>query len=282
MRRLIVVGSLTGAPGVTTTALALAAAWPSEADGGVRPVVVEANVWGGDLVVRFGLPPAPGLLDVAASARQTHPGSLLGAVSELACGVRAVTAPAGRGPCTEAVRLLAAERGRHMLKGDDGDRGTVLLDVGRIDEVAGPLLAAADHIVLVARGDVEALAHVYAYGLEGDHRAGQLTLAVVGASPYPRDEITAALGMERAVFLPWDEKTVTAMVRCRRAMPRVSGFRASSLLAASRSLGLRLSGAGTLRYAGLAGVAGRSAIVPAVIGQAPAGLIEPQADGSGS
>ncbi|PGH46923.1 hypothetical protein CRI70_31210, partial [Streptomyces sp. Ru87] len=114
MRRLVVLGSVTGAPGVTTTALALAAAWPPDGDGGVRPVVVEADGSGGDLLIRFGLPPSPSLLDVAAAAGQPYPGSLLGAASELPFGVRAVVAVPGRGPCGEAVRLLDTEGGRRV------------------------------------------------------------------------------------------------------------------------------------------------------------------------
>ena len=70
MRRLVAVASVKGAPGVTTTALALAAAWPAAVDGGVRPVVVEADAAGGDVAARLGLPHAPGLLDVAVAARR--------------------------------------------------------------------------------------------------------------------------------------------------------------------------------------------------------------------
>src|SRR5689334_8533762 len=109
------VASVSGAPGVTTTALALTAAWPPEADGGVRPVMVEADGSGGDLMMRFGLPSAPSLLDVAAAVGKPHPGSLLGAVSELPFGVRVVAAVPGRRPCTGAVRLLASEGGRRVL-----------------------------------------------------------------------------------------------------------------------------------------------------------------------
>ncbi|MFF4960223.1 MinD/ParA family protein [Streptomyces sp. NPDC001222] len=240
MRRLVVVGSVTGAPGVTTTALAVAAAWPSEADGGVRPVVVEADVSGGDLMIRFGLPAVPSLLDVAAAAGQSHPGSLLGAMSELPFGVRAVIAVPGRGPCREAVRLLAGEGGQRVLLGDDHDRGTVLLDVGRLSGDVAALLAAADQMVLVTRGGAESLTHVSACGLDAEACAGRLTLAVVGPCPYPAVEIADTLGIQRVLMVPWDAKSVTAMNNSRPGALRT--LRLPPLMAAARRLARQLAG----------------------------------------
>ncbi|MFD9208744.1 MinD/ParA family protein [Streptomyces sioyaensis] len=241
MRRLVVVGSVTGAPGVTTTALALAAGWPPEADGGVRPVVVEADGSGGDLMMRFGLPSAPSLLDVAAAAGKPQPGSLLGAVGELPFGVRVVVAVPGRRPCTEAVRLLATEGGRRVLLGAEDEQGTALLDAGRLGDDVEPLLHAADHVVLVTRGGAEPLTHVSTYGLDAEAFAGRLTLAIVGPCPYPQDEITASLGMDRVVFLPWDAKAAAAMNRPRRGALQTTGFRVPPLMAAARTLARQLA-----------------------------------------
>ncbi|MEV6057670.1 hypothetical protein [Streptomyces sp. NPDC052107] len=241
MRRLIVVGSITGAPGVTTTALALAAVWPSEADGGVRPVMVEADSSGGDLMIRFGLPSAPSLLDVAAAARLRYPGSLLGAASELPFGVRAVAAVPGRGPCRESVRLLAGEAGQRVLRGDLHDRGTVVLDVERLGDDVEPLVAAADRIVLVTRGGAEPLTHVSAYGLNAGACAGRLTLAVVGPCPYPAEEIANTLGIGHVVFLPWDAKGVAAVSNPMQSALRIAGFRPSPLMTAARMLARQLA-----------------------------------------
>ncbi|MFF3517385.1 MinD/ParA family protein [Streptomyces sp. NPDC002573] len=238
----MVVASVTGAPGVTTTALAVAAAWPADAGGGVRPVVVEADVSGGDLMIRFGLPAAPSLLDVAAAAGQPYPGSLLGAVRELPFGVRAVIAVPGRGPCREAVRLLAGEGGRRVLLGDDHDGGTVLLDVGRLSGDVEPLLAAADRMVLVTRGGAESLTHVSACGLDAEACAGRLTLAVVGPCPYPAVEIADTLGIQRVLMVPWDTKSVTAMNNSRPGALRTSGLRLPPLMAAARTLACQLAG----------------------------------------
>ncbi|MEU6512107.1 hypothetical protein [Streptomyces sp. NPDC046942] len=226
---------------MTTTALALAAAWPPEVDGGVRPVMVEADSSGGDLMIRFGLPSAPSLLDVAAAAGQPYPGSLLGAASELPCGVRAVVGVPGRGPCREAVRLLAGEAGRRVLLGDGHDWGTVVLDAGRLGEHIEPLLAAADRVVLVTRGGAEPLTHVSVCGLHADACAGRLTLAVVGPCPYPAAEIANTLGIERVVFLPWDAKGVAAMNTHKQSVLRVTGFRPSPLMTAAHVLARQLA-----------------------------------------
>lgn len=240
MRRLLVIGAVTGAPGVTTTALALASVWPPELDGGVRPVVVEADPSGGDLLIRFGLPSSPSLLDVAAAARQPHPGSLLGAASELPSGVRAVVAVPGRGPCREAVRLLASAAGRGVLMGDARDRGTVVLDVGRLTEDVQPLLDAADHVVLVARGGAEPLMHVSASGPGVGAYGRRPTLAVVGPCPYATEEIAQALEIGGVVFLPWDTKSVAALNGLRRTSRGAGRFRLPPLMGAARALARRV------------------------------------------
>ncbi|MCC9738530.1 hypothetical protein [Streptomyces sp. MNU89] len=226
---------------MTTTALALTAAWPVEADGGVRPVMVEADGSGGDLMIRFGLPTAPSLLDVAATAGQLYPGSLLGAASELPCGVRTVVAVPGRGPCGQAVRLLAGEAGLRVLRGEADERGTVLLDLGRLGEDIQPFMDAADQVVLVTRGGAEPLTHVSAYGLDADRHAGRLTLAVVGPSPYPAEEIATSLGIRHVAFLPWDARTVAALNSLKPGALRGAGFRRPPLIAAVRALACRLA-----------------------------------------
>jgi hypothetical protein len=238
---------------VTTTALALAATWPLGGDGGVRPVVVEAAVWGGGLTARFGLPHTPGLLDVAATVRKPHPGSLLGAVAELPFGVRAVIAPVGRRPCLEAVRLLDTAAGRRVLLGEQDEEGTVLVDVGHISEDVKGLVEAADEVVLVARGGAEALTHVYAYAQDPVAQAAQVTLAVIGPCPYPQQEIAGALGIGRVALLPWDVRAAAVLGGQRRGALRSSGFRKPPLMSAARSLARRLAGLEESAPDGLAG-----------------------------
>ncbi|MFE2447764.1 MinD/ParA family protein [Streptomyces sp. NPDC059426] len=265
------VGSIKGAPGVTTAVLALAAAWPERADGGVRPVVVEADVSGGDLAVRFGVPHTPGLLDVATSARKERPGSLLAATTELPFGVRAVASPAGGRACTEAVRVVAGSVQRVLL-GDQGDRGTVVLDVGRIGKDAEGLLEAAEAVVLVARGGADALAHAYAYLAEAGPRAERHVLAVVGPCPYAAGEITATLGVSRVVFLPWDTKAADALAGKTHSALRTSGWRALRLMTAAGDWARQLNGTGEVAVKGLSGALAGLGPVPAPGGHLRRGL----------
>jgi hypothetical protein len=240
VRRLVVVGSVSGAPGVTTSALALAAGWPVQADAGVRPVMVEADGCGGDVMIRFGLPPTPSLLDVAAAAGRLHPGSLLGAVHDLPFGVRVVPAVPGRGPCTQAVRVLAGEAGRRLLLGEETDRGTVLLDVGRLTEDVQPLVEVADHTVVVTRGAAEALTHVSQYLPESRLPLGRLTLAVVGPCPYKGDDVAGALGVPQVLFLPWDVKGASALCGAGEGDRGLRRLRRQPLVAALEALAGRL------------------------------------------
>ncbi|MEV0112545.1 hypothetical protein AB0H77_04695 [Streptomyces sp. NPDC050844] len=244
MRRLVVFGSVKGAPGVTTSVLALAAAWPVAKDRGVRPVAVEADCSGGDVAVRFGVPHTPGLLDVATAARQPCPGSVLGAAGELPFGVRVVAAPAGHGTCTEAVRLLAAESGRRVLTGEASDTGTVLVDVGRLREEVKGLWAAADSAVLVTRGEADALAHAYAYLLDRDLHARPVVVAVVGQCRYSSAEIRDALGLDHVVLLPWDPRAAQILAGRSQAELRRHGWRTPSLMTAAGRMAEHIHGPG--------------------------------------
>ena len=62
---LVVLCSAHGSPGVTTTALALAATWPENR----RCLLVEADPFGGVIGARYGLGDTPGLSSLAAGAR---------------------------------------------------------------------------------------------------------------------------------------------------------------------------------------------------------------------
>ncbi|MDG4856760.1 hypothetical protein P8605_01025 [Streptomyces sp. T-3] len=211
MRRLIVIGSVKGAPGVTTTALALAAVWPSSADGGVRPVVVEADAQGGAVAVRFARPYSPGLLDVAAAARRPQPGSLLGAVQELPFGVRVVVSPVGATACAEAVRMLGAGKAALVGGAEEDVRGTVLVDAGDLGEDAEGLVAGAERLLLVSRGGADELAHVFARCQAMGPSAQSVLLIVVGPCSYTAPDIISAVGVGEVRFLPWDGKTAAVL-----------------------------------------------------------------------
>lgn len=137
---LIAIGSVKGSPGVTSTALALAAAWP-------RPVVLlETDPAGGDLAYRcnaaHGGPLAPhkGLLKLAASVRAgvTAAESVNAQAERLACGVDVIqgvtSAAQGRGIARLWPMIAAAcVSVEHDVIADVGrlDRTTPVMDLVR-------------------------------------------------------------------------------------------------------------------------------------------------------
>jgi hypothetical protein len=150
---LIAVAADKGAPGVTTTALALAAVWP-------RPVLLaECDPAGGDLVYRLPaadggrLDPRRGLLSLAVAARRglrpqqiwEHVQKLNGGLDVLA-GVTNADQGAG-------LNLLWGPVGRVLAASAEAD---VIADCGRLG-VDGPhydLLAEAALVVLVTRASL--------------------------------------------------------------------------------------------------------------------------------
>ena len=153
---LIVIAADKGAPGVTTTALALAAVWP-------RPVLLaECDPSGGDLVYRFpaahggSLDPRRGLVTLAVAARRgLQPGQLWEHTQKMAGGLDVLTG------------VTNAEQGAGLgtLWGPLGglftamSGGDVIADCGRLG-ADGPqydLVAQAAVVLLVTRpnaGDV--------------------------------------------------------------------------------------------------------------------------------
>ena len=153
---LIVIAADKGAPGVTTTALALAAVWP-------RPVLLaECDPSGGDLVYRFpaadgsALDPRRGLMTLAVAARRgLQPRQLWEHTQKLSGGLDVLTG------------VINAEQGASLgtLWGPLGDLfaalpgGDVIADCGRLGADGRPydLLPRASAVLLVTRpnpGDV--------------------------------------------------------------------------------------------------------------------------------
>src|SRR5262247_1165255 len=99
---MIAVGSVKGAPGATTFALAVAVCWPA------RAVLVEADPAGGDLGGRFGVPDTQGLAGLAVQARNDpDPGLWQAFAQRLRVGADVVIAPASGGQAAAAVAALA-------------------------------------------------------------------------------------------------------------------------------------------------------------------------------
>ena len=186
----ILLCSLSGAPGVTTTAVALAVGWPGD---GRTPVVVEADACGGDMAARFALPYTPGLVELAGAARRrSDTGQLLAEHTQRLAFARdtveVVLAPPGGAQARVALPALTAPGG--VLAGDDTH--LVLVDAGRIDPAgpAWPLLSTVDTVLVLVPSRVEGLARLEAALPELRHAAaGRLLVVLTAADRYTPAEV---------------------------------------------------------------------------------------------
>jgi hypothetical protein len=217
--------------GVTTTVAALAAVWPAER----RPVVIELDPAGGTLAASCGLRVTPGLVSFAtASRRRMAPGGLWAHCQPLPCGGAVVVGPPSAAQAQRALKLLTDSAGQ--LGDVDGD---VLADCGRLDPTspARVMFDGADMEVLLVRPQLPDLHHLAAW-LEdtGSARREQVRVVLVGAGPYPAEEVRAAMGVEIAGQLPHDPSGVARLAEPPAA--RASGR--SPLLRSARSLATTL------------------------------------------
>ena len=171
--------------GATTTAVSLAAGWPTEA------ILIEADPAGGDLAAWFDVPPT--FTDLV-----TRADGVAGWEQHVQLAANGLQVVAGAPRAREAVRSVAeSDPIARLLAASEAT--TAIVDVGRIDPatVWNPLLIVADVLVMVHRqaqqsaraaavrlqrlaDDVASLAHL---------ACRQRVVAVIGPRPYGPDEI---------------------------------------------------------------------------------------------
>lgn len=196
----VALASAKGSPGVTTTAIALAARWPSPR----QAVVMELDPAGGDIGAWFGLSGEPGVGSLAAGSRRgVAAGSLLDHCQHLPGGLRVVVGPPGAEQARRAVAMLAPTLPSASHGGEDVD---VLADCGRLDEgsPATDVVRHADVAVLVSRADVAALGHLAALVAALLPACQSLGVLMVGRGPYPPAEVSEAIGTDVVGVLPYD------------------------------------------------------------------------------
>jgi MinD-like ATPase involved in chromosome partitioning or flagellar assembly len=185
---IIALASAKGAPGVTTTTLAMAGVWSG------RVVVAECDPFGGTIAARFGLPPSPGLLSLASQSRhQLRAESLLSHMQRLPPG----GVPVLLGVQTFEQAMAVGQTWSLLPPALAGLGVDVLVDCGRLlpDAPSQAVLEAADLVLLVTRPTVEDIAHLERRlgVLEEDGRTAGV--ALVGEAPYDRrtvaDRLTA-------------------------------------------------------------------------------------------
>ena len=229
---IVAVCSAKGSPGVTSTALTLAAVWS-------RPVVLlEADPTGGDLALRcraHGGGPvaeAPNVLGLAAAARSSQPGSLSQYTQLLASGV----------PVIQGVTSLAQGRGlaglwapiAQVCRDVDID---IVVDLGRLDSAA-PVMAmvtVADRVLVACTASLESVLHTRELVAElasivGPSARKQVMPLVIGPAKHARadradvDEVITAQGapVAPAVHLPLDHPALVRLEGGEKAEARLS------------------------------------------------------------
>ena len=201
----LAVGAAKGAPGVTTTVMALASQWPAHRE----PVVIEADPAGGDLVARLavltgeagGVTETPSTVQLAAASRSGVTDRLLLEHFQRLPGpgeLRALVAPPGPfAAATALAALTAAGLGQCLAEQTAFD---VLVDLGRLDpgSPALELAAGADQFVVVVRPTLESVLHTRHLLTSLGALAARTQVVVIGDRPYTPAEVAEGVGGRRA------------------------------------------------------------------------------------
>lgn len=185
---IVTVGSIRGAPGATSWALLLAAAWPREFDG--SRVVLEADPIGGVVGARYGLGVEPGAVQLVTSLRRNGTGGLHveGFGRAVDAGLFVVPGPE-TGEKARSVWLESAGPVAARVAADDS---AWFVDVGRTDE-SNPSLAFVDHakvalLVVGPRSEDLVQAPVRVDALR--RRSAAVAVVICGHCAFDRKEVT--------------------------------------------------------------------------------------------
>lgn len=203
---LVVCASLSGAPGVSSMAVGMAARWPQQ-----PALLLEADPSGGVLAARFGLAQQPGLASLAAQMRHGDAGDMAAHAQRLPLGCDVVTGPGSAETAAGAIAILAA----HADTALRALAPVVVADAGRLylGSPATPLLAAADAVLLVTTPSIEDIDHLDARmpTLRDTARWGRLGVVLTGKGPFGRDEVAERLGVPVVGDLPRDRWGAAAL-----------------------------------------------------------------------
>jgi hypothetical protein len=263
-----------GAPGVTTSALALTWTWSR------RVLLAECDPAGGSVMAGYlqGQVPADrGLMPLTVAALRS--GQLTDRLWEhlvdldpphrrrlLLPGLSSASQAASLGPLWDGFAALFRSL-EYVEPGYD-----VLVDCGRLGgDTPWPLLRAADLVALVVRptlpsvsASVSAVAELHRHVTERSDPTPSLGLMVIGPGPYTTQELSAHLGAPTLVQIPRDSGTAVALGfggSVRRARPLLtSAAAAESTLRTAIAAGRREVSAAAPRPALTAEVTTRGAV----------------------
>jgi len=178
--------SVKGAPGVTTLACLVAAAWPE----GRRVVIVESDPSGGDLAARFRLSANQGWASFGAASRRLQGTETIRDHVQLLPGGLAVMVRSRPGDRPEDGRTVEA-----LLDSADADADgswDVLADLGRLlpgERGAGAWLEHSTALAIVLRPDAPSVLRVRERVGAFRRRSAATGLVVVGRGSFRRSEI---------------------------------------------------------------------------------------------
>jgi MinD-like ATPase involved in chromosome partitioning or flagellar assembly len=241
---LIAFCSVKGAPGVTTTALALALGWP-------RPVVVaELDAAGGAVLAGYGRGEltAPGVADLALAARHGGLAEQLEAHLLRLDEAGRVRLLPGLADPVSARRIdwprLTTALATLDRQGADEHRVDVLADCGRLGTEHFPA-AAVDRaaVTVLVTGSTLRAVHAATHAVPAlrtrtEGRPGRLGVLVVSpGEPYGAAEIEQALGVPVLGTLPRDPRSAAVLSD---GAPAGRLFAQSGLMRAARTTAVRL------------------------------------------
>jgi hypothetical protein len=208
---IIVVASIKGAPGVTTTATAIASAWPQDR----RVLLVEADPFGGDLAAWFGVAPTTGLWSLLAAGRRgLEPDAVWEHATTLPTGLPVLygLASADQAVANEAAWPAVAE----ALAALDAD---VIIDAGRLlPHFAGgirPLLSLARVLVVLCPPTLAGIVHLKTSlpSLIAGSPSARLIVQPTAEKGFSSDEIASTLTINVAPPFPHDLKGAASLSR---------------------------------------------------------------------
>ncbi len=237
---IICLTSASGSPGVTTTALGLALAWP-------RPVVlVEADPTGGSGILagyfKGNTAHTGGLIELAKAQREGQVAEELPHQLVELPDSQATFLPGSRSHAQAGSLLALWPDLLEALRDLEVTGQDVLVDAGRLglEGCPRPLLSGADLTLLLTRSTLPALiaATSWADTLREESSASPTRVGVVvigEGQPYSAREVSDALGLPMIAGLAWDRRSAAVLSRARGTFPRRGRLRAS-LSAAGESI----------------------------------------------
>jgi hypothetical protein len=221
--RLVGVGSVRGAPGVTTCSLLLTSALAEPA------VLVEGDLHGGVLAVRYGLGREPGLTTLAAVGSGVS-GDGWRDHAQMAGGVAVIVGPED----PDRARSVWGSAGDRIARTIAAGDGTGVVDLGRLGGNP-PLSGALSMLLILVLPVAEELVTLSRRLPALRRHADQLGVVLVGGGDYRPVDVAESIGVDVFGVLPHDRRAGEALLGRGRgaSLGRSQLYRATAELARS-------------------------------------------------